>query len=832
MTGQSHEDNCYACGLGGELIECDECPKVYHKVCIDAENVLNEDVFICQWHLCNICKSNNYEFTDQESVLCVGCPTSYCEGCAPENVMERVAMISQEDGTSENPVVNKLLREHYSCSAGRWTAGMLPPNSKVFVCEKCEAREIMDSDEYVEKSLYEGFENPRLKELLSTARGEDRVSKAGGESTFYSKSGGVRESKEPKLEEEMFTRYIEAFMYGENGEIQVCRKWSSSLEACKELEFDANLIEVSLKSFQDYRKQLSETVVCACSLMWCYVESQASAPDFTASYFYPEIEVRDPRNQSDVLFTFANVHEVVRLLTVDQMDIYNAAKGHQEFLEGKRSASPKLYSCHFRFTEENVDSQQEQPKWKKKKFRDFTFLERLKVIAREHKNESQSQSSIVSKGKLRVDSTTSSPRRRLDSAAKERRFLNSPNHAADSQDTNGSSSRAHELFGDRKEPMVGYNLYQVSEIPRCAPHPEAAAPDFVAKDSDLEWRPSFEVSDEILQELRLCQYLPGLVVKVADARGVHDVSSWNSNGAVPGNSSCTAVGMVIETPSPGDSSIWLALDNERVERFPIIETQTIVQEDRILSAFMSSGGDLQKAKTKVAALAEERIGDQWTSEQFEFFFKCTAKHRDKMIQLHTAVTGGEAEAYNRIAQFSQETSTNPNRSYNTRNAYTFWVNKRDLISKFYQYHPMTDFHDFDEKALSSAQVLERQTANIVGVHRLAAILQHQESNELLDDLKNKVVAEEDARKIIVNGGSGSGSGSGLVITPMALPTLEDLTDFKDVLASLCHPTKTDSKDSDLGAAIASESKKRERSVSHDSDENITEGGKSKRVKAN
>ena len=93
---------------------------MYHKVCIDAENVLNEDVFICQWHLCNICKSNNYEFTDQESVLCVGCPNSYCEGCAPENVMERVAMISQEDGTSENPVVNKLLREHYSCSAGRW----------------------------------------------------------------------------------------------------------------------------------------------------------------------------------------------------------------------------------------------------------------------------------------------------------------------------------------------------------------------------------------------------------------------------------------------------------------------------------------------------------------------------------------------------------------------------------------------------------------------------------------------------------------------------------------------------------------------------------------
>jgi hypothetical protein len=32
-----HKDYCQACRQGGELIVCDYCPRVYHKVCLDDE---------------------------------------------------------------------------------------------------------------------------------------------------------------------------------------------------------------------------------------------------------------------------------------------------------------------------------------------------------------------------------------------------------------------------------------------------------------------------------------------------------------------------------------------------------------------------------------------------------------------------------------------------------------------------------------------------------------------------------------------------------------------------------------------------------------------------
>ena len=33
MTDSEHEDLCFDCGITGELLECDECPRVYHYDC-------------------------------------------------------------------------------------------------------------------------------------------------------------------------------------------------------------------------------------------------------------------------------------------------------------------------------------------------------------------------------------------------------------------------------------------------------------------------------------------------------------------------------------------------------------------------------------------------------------------------------------------------------------------------------------------------------------------------------------------------------------------------------------------------------------------------------
>ncbi|XP_066495308.1 histone-lysine N-methyltransferase NSD3 isoform X2 [Tiliqua scincoides] len=70
---QMHEDNCFQCGDGGELVMCDkkDCPKAYHLLCLN----LTQPPFgkwDCPWHQCTICGSPAASF-------CEFCPHSYCK---------------------------------------------------------------------------------------------------------------------------------------------------------------------------------------------------------------------------------------------------------------------------------------------------------------------------------------------------------------------------------------------------------------------------------------------------------------------------------------------------------------------------------------------------------------------------------------------------------------------------------------------------------------------------------------------------------------------------------------------------------------------------------
>ncbi|XP_070621463.1 histone-lysine N-methyltransferase NSD3 isoform X2 [Erythrolamprus reginae] len=69
---QMHEDNCFQCGDGGELVMCDkkDCPKAYHLLCLN----LTQPPFgkwECPWHQCAICSHPSTSF-------CEFCPHSYC----------------------------------------------------------------------------------------------------------------------------------------------------------------------------------------------------------------------------------------------------------------------------------------------------------------------------------------------------------------------------------------------------------------------------------------------------------------------------------------------------------------------------------------------------------------------------------------------------------------------------------------------------------------------------------------------------------------------------------------------------------------------------------
>uniref|UniRef100_A0A5K3EIB1 Histone-lysine N-methyltransferase n=1 Tax=Mesocestoides corti TaxID=53468 RepID=A0A5K3EIB1_MESCO len=68
----SHDDFCYRCGDGGELILCDKssCPKAYHLGCLGLVRP-PFGIWFCPWHYCDDCGNPS-------SHLCWRCPNSYC----------------------------------------------------------------------------------------------------------------------------------------------------------------------------------------------------------------------------------------------------------------------------------------------------------------------------------------------------------------------------------------------------------------------------------------------------------------------------------------------------------------------------------------------------------------------------------------------------------------------------------------------------------------------------------------------------------------------------------------------------------------------------------
>ncbi|XP_037089541.1 histone-lysine N-methyltransferase NSD2-like [Pollicipes pollicipes] len=67
------EDDCFRCGLGGQLILCDfaDCPKAYHASCLQLDRA-PYGKWVCPWHHCDICGQRAVQ-------MCVQCPNSLCK---------------------------------------------------------------------------------------------------------------------------------------------------------------------------------------------------------------------------------------------------------------------------------------------------------------------------------------------------------------------------------------------------------------------------------------------------------------------------------------------------------------------------------------------------------------------------------------------------------------------------------------------------------------------------------------------------------------------------------------------------------------------------------
>ncbi|XP_040270697.1 histone-lysine N-methyltransferase NSD3 isoform X4 [Bufo bufo] len=69
---QMHEDFCFRCGDGGELVMCDkrDCPKAYHLLCLNLTQP-PYGKWDCPWHQCDLCGA-------AASSFCDFCPSSFC----------------------------------------------------------------------------------------------------------------------------------------------------------------------------------------------------------------------------------------------------------------------------------------------------------------------------------------------------------------------------------------------------------------------------------------------------------------------------------------------------------------------------------------------------------------------------------------------------------------------------------------------------------------------------------------------------------------------------------------------------------------------------------
>ena len=76
-----HENNCFMCNDGGDLIECDQCPKVYHLDCQNLDDV-PEGRWCCSWHECWDCYRRGSQ-VGGHLIHCVNCPKSFCLDCFP-----------------------------------------------------------------------------------------------------------------------------------------------------------------------------------------------------------------------------------------------------------------------------------------------------------------------------------------------------------------------------------------------------------------------------------------------------------------------------------------------------------------------------------------------------------------------------------------------------------------------------------------------------------------------------------------------------------------------------------------------------------------------------
>ncbi|CAI9604047.1 unnamed protein product, partial [Staurois parvus] len=134
---KEHEDECFSCGDGGQLITCKKtgCPKVYHADCLSLTR-RPAGKWECPWHQCDICNKEAASF-------CEMCPSSFCkvhrEGMLFISKLDGRLSCTEHDPCGPNPLEPGEIRESES-SSSRKSDPIHPPSTTKAVADSAKEK--------------------------------------------------------------------------------------------------------------------------------------------------------------------------------------------------------------------------------------------------------------------------------------------------------------------------------------------------------------------------------------------------------------------------------------------------------------------------------------------------------------------------------------------------------------------------------------------------------------------------------------------------------------------------------------------------------------------
>lgn len=166
---KEHDDECFRCGEGGELVMCDRggCPKVYHLHCLKLSKPPHGK-WDCPWHHCDECGK-------PAVIMCTECPNSFCATHTEGHIKEvdGAAVCSEHDEVSSSGASS----DTQSDDGGEDSNGQA--RTKAILKENLIRKRSLNTKQE-EEATAGGSKKPRKQSVGESKKGEGKRGKSAG----------------------------------------------------------------------------------------------------------------------------------------------------------------------------------------------------------------------------------------------------------------------------------------------------------------------------------------------------------------------------------------------------------------------------------------------------------------------------------------------------------------------------------------------------------------------------------------------------------------------------------------------------------------------------